>query len=304
MDQVRRLLSHEVDDFIASAMYPGGTNVITSAKFVLWDYGGTQPPDSNCALALECNPLDGSNENKPHTEYWNVGATKDYQPDETGGFMFGSHEPNQSSNFFQFMKSLRDNCGMEKGRVSAPGVGMLALVGSHITFVRVPAPKREFKDQSNIDPTTGQPRADQNRGGKDILVAAKANFAWETGKGKPKATTGTASAASVAAPGTTGNPAQIKPVTASPTASNGDGDPLSDAIVAILTENDGAIELSALMTKVTEKLSVVTGLTAGRRIKLLKTIKTDDGTGVDLNKLGALSTLWSVDAGEGVVALV
>lgn len=300
MDQEKRLLSHEADDFIASAMYPGGTNVITSAKFALWDYGGTQPPDSNCALALECNPLDGSNENKPHTEYWNVGAAKDYQPDPTGGFLLGTHEPNQSSNFFQFMKSLRDNCGMERGKLSTPGVGVVALTGSHITFARVPPPARDFKNETGVDPTTGQPRAP--RKATEILVAVKANFAWEgnkAGKGKGTATAAPTASAPATPPLPT-NPTQA----AAPAASNGDGDPLTTSIVAILTENDGAIELANLMTKVTEKLSVVAGLTAGRRITMLKKIKTDDGKGVDVAKLTALSDQWSVDAGDGVVALV
>ncbi len=300
MDQEKRLLSHEADDFIASAMYPGGTNVITSAKFTLWDYGGTQPPDSNCALALECNPLDGSNENKPHTEYWNVGAAKDYQPDPTGGFLVGTHEPNQSSNFFQFMKSLRDNCGMERGKLSTPGVGVIALTGSHITFARVPPPARDFKNETGVDPTTGQPRAP--RKATEILVAVKANFAWEgnkAGRGKGTATAAPVATAAVATPTVAPSGGAAPAAT-----SNGDGDPLTTSIVAILTENDGAIELANLMTKVTEKLSVVAGLTAGRRITMLKKIKTDDGKGVDVAKLTALSDLWSVDAGEGVVALV
>lgn len=304
MDQEKRLLSHEADDFIASAMYPGGTNVITSAKFALWDYGGTQPPDSNCALALECNPLDGSNENKPHTEYWNVGAAKDYQPDATGGFLVGTHEPNQSSNFFQFMKSLRDNCGMERGKLSTPGVGVVALTGSHITFARVPPPVRDFKNETGVDPVTGQPRTP--RKATEILVAVKANFAWEgnkAGKRIPPGEKQTITAADVGK-----MPAGVVAAANAVTpASNGDGEPLDPlilSIVTILTENDGAIELSNLMTKVTEKLSVVAGLTAGRRITMLKKIKTDDGKGVDVSKLTALSNMWSVDAGEGVVALV
>ena len=186
---------------------------------------------------------------------------------------------------------------MERGKLSTPGVGVVALTGSHITFARVPPPARDFKNETGVDPTTGQPRAP--RKATEILVAVKANFAWEgnkAGKGKPAAATVATTAATPTVAPSGG--------ATSAAASNGDGDPLTTSIVAILTENDGAIELANLMTKVTEKLSVVAGLTAGRRITMLKKIKTDDGKGVDVAKLTALSDQWSVDAGDGVVALV
>ena len=284
-------IGHEVEDFATSGMYPGGTNVITDARWGLWDYGGTMAPDSQCALILDLTPLDGSNDNKPHTEYWNVGEAKIYGPIEDGKFMEGTRPATQSCNAFQFIKSLQDNCGMERGRLSVENIGVKVLVGSEITFARVPDTRDRSGFKTNLDPTTGQPKVNKP---KEILVATKAKFAWESGKRTAtNKTTGTTAPVTHAAP----NP------TITHASTNGDGDHLSAAIVAVLTDNDGAIELTNLMPKVTEKLSVAAGLSTGTRLKLLKKLKTEDGKSVDPNKLGELSNLWSVDTNDGVVSL-
>lgn len=289
MNKEVKRLAHEIDDFVASSLYPGGTNDVIDARYGLWDYGGTQPPDSNCAFILTLQPKDGSNGNQQHEEYWNVGPSSKFVPDpENNGWMIGSEPPSRSCNYFQLTNSLNLNCGLEKGKLSTD-VGVKILIGSEITFTRVDPPARDFRDDSNVlDPTTGQPRTQQQRSKpKQILVATKATWAWEKGN---KKTTGMTNA---------------KPTTQAATTANGDnGDLLTTSIVAILTESDGAIELTNLMPKITEKLSVVAGLSAGKRISILKTIKASDGKSVDPVKLGELSNLWSVDSGEGIVVLV
>lgn len=289
MEHQRQRISHEVDDFVAAAIYPGGTNVIDNARWGLWDYGGKQAPDSNCALIIDMTPIDGSNNGKPHTEYWNVGEAAVFGPVEDGKFLEGTRHPSQNCNAFQFMKYLQDNCGMERGRLSVEGVGVKALIGSTITFIRVPD-TRDFSNlNSGLDPTTGLAKVATKQ--KDILVASKAQFSWEAPRKGTKAATAKTTTAPATAPATP---------TAASAPVNGDSNPLVSSIVAILTENDGALEIPLLMPKITEKLSVVAGLSAGKRIALIKTIKGDDGA-IDPDKLTGLSTDWTVD--EGVVAL-
>ena len=290
-DAQRRKLGHEVEDFVAAAIYPGGTNIVKGARWGLWDYGGKMAPESQCALILDLEPTDNSNGGKPHTEYWNVGEAKTYGPVEEGRFIEGVHEMSQSCNAFMFMKSLQDSCGMERGRLSADNVGVFALIGSEITFIRVPDSRDKSGLNTGLDPTTGQPR--QAAKPKDVLVASKAHFPWE---GTRK--------------GTAAKPAATKPATATTTATaakastngNGDsGDALTTAIISVLTENDGAYELSGLIPKITEKLTVAAGVSAGRRITMIKSIKSDDGKEVDPSKLASLSDQWTVD--DGMVAL-
>ncbi len=281
-------LSHEVDDFAASGIYSGGTNNIVDASFVTWDYNGSQPPDSNTALMLKCLPTDGSNDGKEHIEYWNVGSAADYMPDLEGKFLMGNKQPSQSCNFFQFMKSLRDNCGLERGVVSKEGVGIKALIASEITFIRHEV-KRDFKDNAAPEMTaSGAPRQ-QNNKPQTALIATKAKFSWEKA--------GKAKAGKVMPSATPQAPAQATQSAAPPAAAPANGDnPLIPAIMEILAANDNAISLTDLPSKVTEKLGLIPGMTTGRRLNLLKTIK-------DPAQLEALASAngWAVDTEEGVL---
>lgn len=280
-------LSHELDDFAASAMYMGGTNTILDARYVTWDYNGTQPPDSNTALMLKCLPTDGSNDNKEHIEYWNVGSSADYVPDENGQFLIGQKQMHQSCNLFQLLKSLRDNCGLERGKLSQDGIGVHALIGSDITFVRTEVKREGFRDSAPDITAGGGPKPQQRV--QTALTATKAKFSWEkTGKGKGDAK----GAATATTPATATAPA--------PASSNGaggpDNAPLIAAISAVLADNDNAVELSNLSKLVTEKLSVVQGMTAGRRLTLMKSIKGP----AQLAELAAANG-WVVDEAEGVL---
>jgi hypothetical protein len=286
-------VSHEIDDFAAPGIYPGGTNTILDASYVLWDYNGRQPPNSNCAVKLVCQPTDGSNEGKPHDVYWNVGSAADFIPEPPlGAFMLSDKpdkKPSQQCNWFFALKHFQDNCGLEKGRLSTDK-GLKVLIGSEVTFIRVPPPKRDFKEEAGLDPTTGQMTAPHQRTANQVLVPSKARFSWEVmGKARPKAQ----AAPAATAPATTAAPVNGAP----PVAVSGD-DPVVIAIGQILTENDGAIETANLAKLVTEKLSVVQGMTAGRRIKLIKVVN-------DAEQLAALATSqgWALDTADGILSV-
>jgi hypothetical protein len=281
MSQQPQRISHELDDFSASGIYPGGTNIITDAGYVLWDYGGSMPPNSNCAMKITCQPTDGSNENKPHDIYWNVGPASDFAPEGDGAFMMGNRPPSQQCNWFFALSKFRDNCGLEKGKLSGEK-GVKALIGSEVTFIRVPHEREAFKDQApQIDPATGKPKQKQS---SNIIIPSKARFAWEAGR-KGAATPVKAPVAGAAA---------TAPVNG---AGGSAGDPLHTALAAILSENDNAIELKDLAPKVVEKLSLA-GIGAAQRVKFIKTVN-------DVAKLTELATAngWTVDAAEGVLLI-
>ena len=85
------------------------------------------------------------------------------------------------------------------------------------------------------------------------------------------------------------------------TTSNGTGDtshPLYVALSAILEENDNAVMLSELAAKVTEKLSVVQGMSAAKRVVMIKTIN-------DAAKLTEFAGQhgWTVDTEDGVLLI-
>jgi len=282
-------VSHELDDFAAPGIYPGGTNTILDASYVLWDYNGRQPPNSNCAVKLHCQPTDGSNEGKPHEVYWNVGSAADFMPEPPDGkFMMSDKpdkRPSQQCNWFFALKHFQDNCGLEKGRLSGDN-GLKALIGSEVTFIRVPPPKRDFKEEAGIDPTTGLATQHQRKEANMVLVPCKARFSWEgAGRGKKPVTTMPTTATAQAAPATT-------------TATTGD-DPVAIAVAQILSENDGAIETVKLGKLVTEKLSIIQGMTAGRRMKLIKGV-------TDPEQLMALATAhgWTLDTAEGILSSI
>jgi hypothetical protein len=278
-------VSHELEDFSASGIYPGGTNMITDAGYVLWDYNGKQPPNSNCAMKLTCQPTDGSNENKAHDIYWNIGLAKDFIPEGDGAFVLGDKPMSQQCNWFFALSKFRDNCGLEKGRLSGDK-GVKALIGSEVTFIRVPHERAEFgNDPAMPNPSGGPARPKQ---APTILIPSKARFAWETAKGAAaRAAAKPAAAASASTP--------------PPASTNGAGDtssPLYMAISSILAENDNAVMVADLAAKVTEKLSVVQGMSAAKRVVLIKTVN-------DPAKLAefAAANGWQLDTQEGVLLI-
>lgn len=259
--QLQRV-SYDVEDFVASGIYPGGTNLITDAKFVLWDYNNTRPPQSECAVMLTCQPTDGSNNNELHEEYWNIGPSKDFVPGGDGRHLLGTRKITNSCNAFHFFNSLRANCGMERGRVTTEEHGIKALVGSTITFIRMPV-KREFRNNPNANAESiGGGGGGGGTRQSEVLVASKASFSWEGGKvAGVKATSGRVA----------GMAAATAPAVTPATESNG-SNPLTTTLLAILSENDGAVETKTLAAMVTEKLSVVQGIGAAKRVQYLKTV--------------------------------
>lgn len=288
MSQQPARVSHELDDFSASGIYPGGRNTIVDAGYVLWDYNGKQPPNSNCAMKLTCQPTDGSNEGKQHEIYWNIGLSKDFVPEGDGSFVMGEKPMSQQCNWFFALSKFRDNCGLEKGKLSGDK-GVKALIGSEVTFIRMEHDRGDFGDQAQqLNPSTGgqaRPRQKQT-----VLVPSAAKFSWEMKGG----TKGVAKPAQTAPTGTA-------PATTAATTSNGTGDtshPLYVALSAILEENDNAVMLSELAAKVTEKLSVVQGMSAAKRVVMIKTIN-------DAAKLTEFAAQhgWTVDTEDGVLLI-
>lgn len=173
-----QLLSNSFDDFVAGgALYPGGAGVIADIKYRLWDYEGKQAPDSACAVYVQFQPTDGSNDGKPVDIFWSVGQSHDYQPDHTGGFIISQTKAGitDSCNWGFVMSKFKNTCGLEGAKINQPGVGLRALIGSELTLVRVDQPKRENLDSRPPEP--GQQPG--NKFKPTILIPTRLRGAWE-----------------------------------------------------------------------------------------------------------------------------
>lgn len=277
-------LSNELDDFVQAGLYPGGTGIVKRFLYTLWDYDGKVQPDSVCAVCCEIQPTDGSNEGKPVIVYWSQGPAKEYQPDHSGGFVLGvgnSKSQHLSSNWAFVLTKLRDNCGLEKGKLSEQGKGIRAMEGSEITLARVDQPKRDFNEEA---PAQEPGQGGQGRGARKptILVPTRCKFAWEKAGAKGKTTAKPTAAATATA--ATSAPA--------PASSNGSGSgSLSTVLAELLTENSGTLDVSTLPKLINEKMGA-NGATVKDRMDAMKTVKNEEALGAI-----ALENSWTLDSG-------
>lgn len=278
-----RFVSNEVDDFEQGGLYPGGSGIIEAIKYTLWDYDGTQPKDSAVAVHCKFQPTDGSNEGKPVDIYWSAGNAADFAPDPTGGHLVvlkTRDKQSDNSNWAHALKRFRDNCGLEKGKLSGP-TGILALERTEMTVARIDQPTREGLNEDKP--------ADPNKKGnfkKTFLVPTKARFPWEKGAGKSAVAATTAKA-----------PAATTTTATTPAAqTNGAGAgslDLSILIRDIVTEAGGSIEFAVIPKTLLGKLADV-DRTA--RTALIKDAK-------DVAKITALAEEngWTFDGKELVL---
>lgn len=250
-------ISNELEDFQGGGLYPGGTGKVIEFYYKLWDYNGTQPPDSNVAVYLNFQPTDGSNEDKPVEIFWNVGNAKDFIPSPDGGFLMKTehtqrHGQSDNSNWAVIAKALRDNCGLEPGKLSGPN-GIRAMEGSELTLTRIKQKEREGLPQA--------PGAENAQAGgrgnqpKTILTPTRAKFAWAGGAAAKKTT----AAAPAAAPKST----------ASATTATSSTDP-STILSGILTDNGGSIEVAKIPKAIMEAMK---DATKDDRMAVIKAVK-------------------------------
>jgi hypothetical protein len=134
-----QLVSNEIEDFAeGGGLYPGGTGFLEEVSYRLWDYNGTKPKDSFCAAYIRFRPIDGSNQGKVVEQYYSIASSSDYVPDPTGGHLLSlkGAKPKDSTNWGHFLKVLRDNCGLEKGRLSTNS-GIRVMERGIVTLVQV-----------------------------------------------------------------------------------------------------------------------------------------------------------------------
>lgn len=178
-------LSNELEDFQGGGIYNGGTGIAQEFCYRLWDYGGKRAPNSQLAVYMKFQPVDGSNNNEPVDIWWSVGPAVDdkthqvmMQPDPTGGFIIGSEgkaAASDNSNWAEVLKELRNTCGLTKGRLSQPGLGVRALQGSRFSLVRRDQKPREGLEQDEPQPGQGQ----QGKRKSTILVPTRVVFPWD-----------------------------------------------------------------------------------------------------------------------------
>src|ERR1700678_624518 len=283
-----QVLSNDPDDFVQSGLYPGGTGIIEDISYALWDYNGKQPPDSVCAVKVIFKPTDGSNEGKDVEIFWSVGPSSEFAPSQDGGFVFGVGNATgmrNSSNWYHIGVALRDNCGMEKGKLNGPA-GIKGLLGSQLTLVR--------KDQPTRDGMDAPPQAQgQGQGGRQnkatFLVPTAAIFTWDKpGTAKPRAKPTAAAkpgpvAVPAAAPAPTPAVATPRPVMAAPAAPvNGSASAtvdvdttIAEVLAEILTETEGnAVEFTNLPNLVLNKVGPQgRGVVVKQRMEITKQVK-------------------------------
>lgn len=225
------------EDFMQGGLYPGGTGIVRSFRFALWDYDGHMPADSIVAAAMLFQPTDGSNGGKEIMIHWSVGQASDYSVDgpSDGGFVLalkGQQKLGDGSNYAYFYKKLRETCGMPEGRLSQDR-GVHALEGSELTLARVDQPKREgLADQQ-------PPQPGQQKRVQQTYIATRAKWGWEMGtqpsQGQAAPATRTAPrgsrAAAQAQPAQTPAPQTQAPP---PAASNGAGTVSAASIIESL----------------------------------------------------------------------
>lgn len=172
------VVSNDPDDFIQSSLYPGGSGVVKSCRYELWDYDGNKPKDSFTALHVVMSPLDGSNDGKDVDIHIVAGSSSDFLPDPSSGggrllALTGKNAIGTGSNLGFFLSKLRDNCGLEKGRTNGP-TGVAVLEQAYITVARVDQPARDFADA----PTQPQGGAKKNVKAT-ILVPVRLTATWD-----------------------------------------------------------------------------------------------------------------------------
>ena len=166
--------------FVAGGIYPGGTGRIIDIRYKLWDYNGTMPPNSQCAVYVQFQPLDGSNDGKTAEIYWGVGPASDFQPDHTGGFLLSSSRQGISNqcNWHQIHEALINTCGLDGNRLDTPGQGIRVLLNGEMTVVRADPKARDFGDKPGQQGQQGQ---GQQKRVNQILVPTRFRGAWEMG---------------------------------------------------------------------------------------------------------------------------
>jgi hypothetical protein len=289
-----QVLSNDPDDFVQSGLYPGGQGIVNDISYAFWDYAGTRPPNSEVAVKLDFHPTDGSNEGKPVEIYWSVGPAAEFSPSGDGGFVFsiGSATGVRTSSNWAFVAvKLRDNCGLEKGKLNGPA-GIKALIGSQLTLTRVDQPQRE-----GLAPKMQQPGQQERK--PTILIPTAAVFGWDkpgtrrpaaprpaTGKG-PVAVPAMAAPASAPVPAAAPVPQPMPTVAAparaaapAPAQSNGAGPVDVDTVIAevlaeLLTQTEGnALEFVALPNSVLEKVGPQgRGVVVKQRMEITKQVK-------------------------------
>lgn len=276
MTPAPQLLSNEVEDFQAGGgLYPGGTGIAEEVSYRLWDYNGTKPKDSFCSAYIRFRPIDGSNEGKVVEQYYSIGSSSDFVPDQTGGHLISlkGKVPTDSTNWAFFLKTLRNNCGLEKGRLSGP-IGIRAMERGVLTLVQVDQPHREGLDE--LPATQTQQQDGKKKYKPKTLIPTRATFQWD-----PNYTNATRN---VPAPAHTQTPPQYQPpqppapqyqppvpqtqaqAPIAPTPgmtqpmtqpmSNGTSDhSLAGVIRALLTKNGGSLSVSQLPALVLQELA-------------------------------------------------
>jgi len=277
-----QILSNDPDDFVQSGLYPGGTGIIEDIAYALWDYNGKQPPDSVCAVKVIFKPTDGSNEGKDVEIFWSVGPSSEFAPSQDGGFVFGVGSATgmrNSSNWYHIGVALRDNCGMEKGKLNGPA-GIKALLSSQLTLVRKDQPTRD-----GMEPQAPAPGQGNRQNKATFLVPTAAIFIWDKpGAGK----TTKVRPAAAAKPGPVAVPATApatapRPVMAAPAAPvNGSASAtvdvettIAEVLAEILTETEGnAVEFANLPNLVLNKVGPQgRGVVVKQRMEITKQVK-------------------------------
>jgi hypothetical protein len=272
------LVSNEVDDFEQGGLYPGGSCRVNSCRYRLWDYDGAMPPDSVVSVALDLQPIDGSNDGKQFVQHYSVGNSSNFTPSEDGKFLFniaGTGQMKNSTNWAYFSAKLKANCGLEKGRLSQPGIGLAALDGTEFTLVRTDQPTRD-----GLEPAPAAPgQAGKQERKKTILIPTRATFPWDRGgAGKPIAAAPAPAAGPQAVPPRATPAPQAPPPSPPPTngQGNGGGDWRSalPAVLESMLSTSGSVSIAdpTFMKGIIDSLGV--GLTSTIRIAMIKEIKT------------------------------
>lgn len=174
-----QVVSNEIEDFQqGGSLYPGGTGIVEECCYKLWDYNGTRPKDSDTAAYIRFRPIDGSNGGAVVEQYWSVGSSSEFLPDNTGGNLIAIRSKTgmtNSTNWAHFCEVLRNGCGLERGKLSSP-MGIRVMQNAIMTLVRVDQKHREGLDEL---PKTGQAQDKKKAFPKTTLVPTRATFTWD-----------------------------------------------------------------------------------------------------------------------------
>jgi len=253
-NNVTNYISNELEDFQAGGLYPGGTGIAQSIRYVLWDYEGKQPPDSAVAVHMDFKPIDGGNDGKNVSIFWSVGPASDFVPSQNGGHLIpvaGRPTQGTGSNWAFVLSKFRDNCGLARGVLSGPE-GITILSGAELTIAKVPQPKREG--------LTGDDE-EKEKGGrkfpKETYIPTRVIYPWDR-KGGPSRPAVAVMPSPAVAPATT--PASTPPIlvgaaaqqaqTSAPS-TNGNAilaapTDLASALAIALKENGGSLTMESL----------------------------------------------------------